>query len=50
MCDARACCAVVEGVIVFICAVGLVTLRCVYVIYDLYCNVACYPSLASVML
>jgi hypothetical protein len=50
MCDARTCRAVVEGAIVFICAVGLVTLRCVYVIYDLYCNVACCPSLASVML
>jgi hypothetical protein len=27
-----------------------VALRCVYVICDLYCNVACYPALASVML
>jgi hypothetical protein len=50
MCDARDCRAVIEGAIVFICVVGLVTLHCVYVIYDLYCNVACYPSLASVML
>jgi hypothetical protein len=43
MCDALACCAVVGGAIVFICVVGLVTLRRVYVIYDLYCNVACWP-------
>jgi hypothetical protein len=50
MCDALTCRAVVEDAIVFICAVGLVTLRCVYVICDLYCNVACCPSLASVML
>jgi hypothetical protein len=50
MCDARTCRAVVEGTIVFICAVGLVTLRYVYVICDLYCNVACCPSSASVML
>jgi hypothetical protein len=49
MCDALACRAVVEGAIVFICAVGLVTLRCVYVIYDLYCNVACCPLLGGVM-
>jgi hypothetical protein len=50
MCDALTCHAVVEDAIVFICAVGLVTLRCVYVICDLYRNVACCPSLASVML
>jgi hypothetical protein len=50
MCDALACSAVVEGAIVFNCAVGLVTLRCVYVICDLYCNVACCHSLGSVML
>jgi hypothetical protein len=50
MCDARTCRAVVEGAIVFICAVGLVTLRCVYVICNLYYNVACCPSLASAML
>jgi hypothetical protein len=50
MCDALACREVVEDAIVFICAVGLVTLRCVYVICDLYCNVACCPSLGSVML
>jgi hypothetical protein len=37
-------------VIVFICVVGLVALRCVYVICDLYCNVTCYPSLAGAML
>jgi hypothetical protein len=49
MYDALACRAVVEGTIVFICVVGLVTLRCVYVIYDLYYNVACCPSLGSVM-
>jgi hypothetical protein len=49
MCDTLTCRVVVEDTIVFICAVGLVTLRCVYVIFDLYCNVACCPSLASVM-
>jgi hypothetical protein len=37
-----------ESSIVFICAVGLVALRCVYVICDLY-YVACYPSLTDVM-
>jgi hypothetical protein len=49
MCDALACRAVVEGAIVFICAVRLVILRCVCVIYDLYCNVAYCPSLGGVM-
>jgi hypothetical protein len=49
MCDALACHAVVECAIVFICAVGLVILRCVYVIDDLYCNVACFPSLGGVL-
>jgi uncharacterized MAPEG superfamily protein len=41
-----------ESAIVFICAVGLVALRCVYVICDLYylCNVACCPSLTNAML
>ena len=52
MCDARTCHAVAEGAIVFICAVGVgpVTIHYVYVICDLYCNVACCPSLGSVML
>jgi hypothetical protein len=49
MCDALACHVVEDGAIVFICAVGLVTLRCVYVIYHLYCNVAGCPSLGGMM-
>jgi hypothetical protein len=50
MCDALTCRGIVQDTIVYICAVGQVTLRCVYVICDLYCNVECCPSRASVML
>jgi hypothetical protein len=49
MCDALACRAAVEGAFLFICAVGLVILRCVYVIYNLYCDVGYCPSLGGVM-